>query len=151
MKTTFKVSAVLPVNREHLYEAWLSSKKHSAFTGGKARIQAKVGGRFTAWDGYISGRTVALEPFRRIVQSWRTTEFPPGSPDSRLEVLFDDARTGTRITLMHSEIPQGQAEQYKAGWREYYFAPMREYYAKSTRPELPSPRRAAPPWRAGRK
>ncbi len=148
---TFKVSTVLPANRERLYKAWLSSKEHSAFTGGKARIQAKVGGRFTAWDGYITGRTVVLEPFRRIVQSWRTTEFTSGSPDSRLAVLFNDARTGTRVTLMHSQIPQGQAEQYKAGWREYYFAPMREYYSKSTRPEPPSARRATTPRRAGRK
>ena len=151
MKTSFKVSAVLPANRERLYKAWVSSKEHSGFTGGKARIQAKVGGRFTAWDGYIVGRTIALEPSRRIVQSWRTTEFPSGSPDSRLEVLFDDARTGTRVTLIHSQIPKGQAEQYRAGWREYYFAPMREYYSKSTRPEPPSARRATPRRRTGRK
>lgn len=75
MKTSFKVSTVLLANRELLYKAWLSSKEHSAFTGGKARIQAKVGGRFTAWDGYITGTTVVLEPYRRIVQSWRTLSF----------------------------------------------------------------------------
>ena len=136
MKTSFKVSTVLSVPRERLYKAWLSSRQHSAFTGGKARIQAKVGGRFTAWDGYITGATVALEPFRRIVQSWRTTEFPPDSPDSRLEVLFDDVKTGTRITLIHSQIPQGQSEQYKAGWPEYYFAPMREYYSRPRQRKL---------------
>ena len=132
MKTSFKISTVLPVPRERLYKAWLSSKEHSAFTGGKARIQARVGGRFTAWDGYITGTTVVLEPFRRVVQSWRTAEFPPGSPDSRLEVLFDDVKMGTRVTLIHGQLPQGQAEQYKAGWREYYFVPMREYYSRPT-------------------
>jgi len=130
MKTSFKLSTVLPVDRERLYKAWLSGREHGAFTGGKARIQAKVGGRFTAWDGYITGATVELEPLRRIVQSWRTSEFPPDSPDSRLEVLFDDVKTGTRITLIHSQVPKGQTEQYKAGWQEYYFAPMREYYSK---------------------
>jgi activator of HSP90 ATPase len=132
MKTSFKISTVLPSPRERLYKAWLSSKEHSVFTGGKARIQARVGGRFTAWDGYITGTTVVLEPFRRVVQSWRTAEFPPGSPDSRLEVLFDDVKMGTRVTLIHRQLPQGQAEQYKAGWREYYFVPMREYYSRPT-------------------
>ncbi len=142
MRTSFKLSAVFPTNRQSLYKAWLSSKEHSAFTGGKARILARVGGRFTAWDGYITGTTIALEPFRRIVQSWRTTEFPPSSPDSHLEVLFDDARTGTRITLIHSRLPQGKAEQYEAGWKQYYLAPMREYYSGPARKRLPAAGRA---------
>lgn len=42
MKTSFKVSTVLLANRELLYKAWLSSKEHSAFTGGKAGYRPKL-------------------------------------------------------------------------------------------------------------
>jgi activator of HSP90 ATPase len=63
------------------------------------------------------------------VQSWRTTEFPAGSPDSRLELLFEVAKTGTRLTLIQTESPPSQVDQYKIGWREYYFDPMRKYFA----------------------
>jgi uncharacterized protein YndB with AHSA1/START domain len=82
----------------------------------------------TAWDGYISGVILELEPYERIVQTWRTTEFPEGSEDSHLEVLLVSVEGGTRITLLHSDIPDGQAEMYDEGWEDYYFKPMRAYF-----------------------
>lgn len=128
MTESIKLSATLPASPERVYKAWLNSKEHGAFTGSTASVQAKAGGRFTAWDDYIQGTTLELEPHRRIVQSWRTTEFPTGSPDSKLEVLLVPVAAGTRITLVHTEIPDGQGEQYKRGWRDYYFKPMKTYF-----------------------
>jgi uncharacterized protein YndB with AHSA1/START domain len=128
MNNTFELSITLPASPQRLYTAWLDSKEHSAFTGGKAKIQPKVGGKFTAWDGYILGTTTELEPYRRIVQTWRTTEFPEGSSDSRLEVLFEEVAEGTKLTLKHSLLPQGQAEEYYQGWIDNYFEPMKKYF-----------------------
>jgi uncharacterized protein YndB with AHSA1/START domain len=51
LKTSLKLSTIVPAPRKRVFEAWLDSREHGAFTGGKAQIQAKVGGRFTAWDG----------------------------------------------------------------------------------------------------
>ncbi|MGD0228424.1 MAG: hypothetical protein ABSF71_39485 [Terriglobia bacterium] len=44
---TFKASP------EELFEIFTDSKKHSAATGGKASVSAKVGAKFTAWDGML--------------------------------------------------------------------------------------------------
>ncbi|WP_410962509.1 SRPBCC domain-containing protein, partial [Salmonella sp. SAL4358] len=88
----------LPATPKAIYEAWLDGKKHTAFTGGGATAQATVGGRHTAWDGYIHGWTLALQPGKRIVQSWRTTEFKPEDPDSLLEVKLAKAKGGTKVT-----------------------------------------------------
>lgn len=123
-----EVSAVLPATAERIYEAWLDGEEHGAFTVGKATCEPRVGGKFTAWDGYILGTTVELAPHRRIVQAWRTTDFPDESPDSRLEVLLEEAEGGTRITLRHSGIPEGQGAGYRDGWEQYYFAPMQDYF-----------------------
>jgi len=125
-----EVSAVIPADAKRLYEGWLDSKAHSDFTGGEAVIEPKVGGKHTAWDGYISGVTLALESGRRILQSWRTTEFPKDARDSRLEVLFAKAQGGTRITFKHTDIPPGQGESYKQGWDEFYFQPMKRYFSR---------------------
>jgi uncharacterized protein YndB with AHSA1/START domain len=128
---SFEVFTFIPgVPAERVYRAWLDSQAHGDFTGAKAEIDPNVGGRFTAWDGYIEGTTLALEPYRRILQAWRTTEFPPGDPDSRLEILFEDENGGTRVTLLHSEIPEGQGESYRQGWDESYFEPMQGYFAE---------------------
>lgn len=136
---SFEISAVLPAQPEEVYRDWLDSAGHTAFTGAQAEVEARVGGRFTAWDGYIEGRTLEMEPpgaltaasrRLRILQSWRTTEFPEGSPDSLLEVLLEKARGGTRITLKHSDIPAGQGAEYAQGWADNYFTPMMRYFSE---------------------
>ena len=96
-------------------------------TGAGASSDPKVGGRFTAWDGYITGIHMELEPHHRIVQAWRTLEFEEATSDSRLEVLIEAVPGGSRLTLRHTKIPQGQGASYRQGWKDHYFAPMRAW------------------------
>jgi activator of HSP90 ATPase len=124
----------LPATPEDVYDAWLSSLRHTAMTGAPATSEARVGATHTAWDGYISGEHVQLEPSRRIVQTWRTTEFPEGAPDSLLEIVFVRKGTGTRLTLIQNGIPDGQGKKYHEGWQSHYFAPMRAYFASAMAP-----------------
>ena len=129
-KEALRASCVVPSTPHAVYCAWLDGAQHSAFTGGKAAINANVGANFTAWDGYITGKNIQLDLGRRIIQSWRTSEFPKGSPDSRLEIHFEPVFDGTRVTILHSDIPEGQGEKYRAGWNDKYFQPMRAYFGK---------------------
>ena len=134
MKTKFTVHTMLPAEPETVFRAWLSTEGHAAMTGSPAKVEPRVGGTFTAWDGYISGKTLELRPYSRIVQAWRTSEFAETDPDSRIEVVFELAEGGTEMTLTHSDIPDGQAESYESGWEESYFAPMREYFSSQSKP-----------------
>jgi activator of HSP90 ATPase len=95
-----------------------------------ARVSGKVGGKFTTWDGYISGRTLELEPDQRIVQAWRTTEFPDDAPDSYLEVSLEKDKGGTKVSLTHTGLPPGTEASYKQGWKDFYFTPMKAYFGK---------------------
>jgi activator of HSP90 ATPase len=126
----FALTAVVPASPQEVYDAWLDSRAHSAMTGGKARVSAKPGAAFTAWDGYISGRNVTLEPGRRIMQTWRTTKFAKADPDSEIEVLLAAVEGGTRLTLHHTNVPDGHTSYRDGGWQENYFAPMKEYFAE---------------------
>ena len=130
MTTNFRISIVLPVDKERLFRAWLSSKEHSAFTGGEAKVTSRVGGKFTAWDGYIQGRTVELEPCHRIIQAWRTTDFPDDAPDSILEITIEELQQGSKLTLIHKNLPEAQVQEYKQGWKDHYFSPMKDYFLK---------------------
>ncbi len=129
MTYEFTVAAVMPTTPADVYDAWMTSDRHAAMTGDPARIDARVGGAFEASDGYISGTTLVLEPGRRIVQSWRTTDFGDADPDSQIEVLFEPDADGAKVTLHHTLIPDGQSG-YEQGWRDFYFAPMREYFGR---------------------
>jgi activator of HSP90 ATPase len=130
MKETISVSESFPITPDKLYKAWLDGKEHSAFTGSKATISKVLNRKFTAWDGYISGKNLILEPNKRIVQSWRATDFPEKHPDSFIELVFEPKKTGTKVTLKHSGIPEGMGKDYKKGWKDFYFKPMKEYYSK---------------------
>ena len=126
---SFELTCVFPVSASSLYDAWLDSEKHSLFTGGMAAVEAKVDSYFTAWDGYITGKIIELEPSKRILQSWRTTEFPPDDENSLLELILEDTDDGCSLTLRHSNIPDGQGIQYERGWDTHYFIPMKEYFS----------------------
>jgi activator of HSP90 ATPase len=130
MKNRFTVSAVIPAKASDIYNAWLSSEGHAAMTGNPAKVDGKVGGEFTAWDGYIFGSTLELEPDQRILQTWRTSEFPTDAPDSRLEILFEEVAGGTKVSLIHSDMPEDQVDSYRQGWEDFYFKPMKEYFSK---------------------
>ena len=114
-----------------IYNAWLSSDGHAAMTGSKAAATSSaVGASFTVWDGYITGKNLALEPGQRIVQSWRTTKFTDGDPDSKIEVTLARADGGTRVSVRHSGVPDGHTSYRDGGWQRSYFDPMKAYFAK---------------------
>jgi activator of HSP90 ATPase len=128
MPFAFTLSDTIPASPQQIYDAWLDSYGHSAMTGGRATASNVAGGAFTAWDDYISGRNLALEPGRRIVQSWRTTRFTADDADSRIEVLLEPVVGGTRITLHHTNVPDGHLGYQDGGWQDHYFEPMKRYF-----------------------
>ena len=129
MSYEFKLPDVIPASPKAIYDAWMSSRGHTAMTGGKARMSAKVGAAYTAWDEYISGVNLSLTSGARIVQTWRTTEFTDKDGDSKITVTLDPVKGGTRITLQHSNVPDGHTSYEQGGWSTHYFERMKSYFA----------------------
>lgn len=123
---SLRLSVRLSASPDELYALWLNDAGHSSITdGAPASIDAREGGRYTAWGGYIEGVTLTLVPGRQIVQSWRTSDFKPDDAPSRLTLTFEPDGSGTHLLLAHDELPEGTGEQYRAGWEDYYFVYMR--------------------------
>jgi hypothetical protein len=94
----------------------------------------------------VTGKLVTLDLGRRIIMSCRTSEFPRDAHDSRVEVHFEGLGSGTRVTVLHTEIPEGQGEKYRALWNDAYFTPMRNHFSKYLPdPRNPPVRRPPPP------
>ncbi len=135
MPDAFQLEIVVAAEPQRVFSAWMDAREHAAFTGGgEAVIESWSGGRFTAWDGYIHGILLGVEEPRRIVQTWRTTEFPPEVRDSRVAVEFEPARGGTRVIVRHSDLPPSQAKKYEKGWLDHYLKPLAKYFAKGGKP-----------------
>jgi len=128
--TIIRQKITVKAEPEAAYDAYMDARKHSAFTGSKATIEARVGGKFTAWDGYIFGKNLELEKGKRIVQEWTNTDWPEGYPPSRLELTFKKAKGGTVISMVQSEVPADLADDLEEGWTEFYWKPIKEYFQK---------------------
>ncbi len=129
MSVEFEVSDMFPVTPEIVYSAWLDSDEHGRMTGDTARVSAVAGEPFEAWGGYIQGRNLELEAGKRILQSWRTSEFEDSEPDSLLEIVFTPEGSATWVKIRHSNLPPN-GMQYHQGWIDSYFTPMKEYFNK---------------------
>ncbi|HVR62157.1 MAG TPA: SRPBCC domain-containing protein [Polyangia bacterium] len=127
---SLSLSDLIPATGEEIYSAWLDSAEHAAFTGNAASIEPVVGGRHSTFAGYAHGAIVDLQPAQRIVETWRTTDFPDDSPDSRLEVTLEPTVGGTMVTLLHTDIPEGQSDNYRDGWVKYYLEPLKSYFRR---------------------
>ncbi len=125
----FTVSTELPVPPRVIFDAWLSSRQHSAMTQSPATASTEIAGIFTAHDGYIYGINLEIDADTRILQTWRTSEFDGSDPDSSIEITFQTTPAGTRLSLNHWNIPDGQADGYESGWQDHYFTPMLEYFS----------------------
>jgi activator of HSP90 ATPase len=112
-----------------VYEALMDSKKHSAFTGGKASISRKVGGKFTAYDGYAEGKNLELLPDEKIVQSWRGDDWPE-EYYSKATFSIKKTATGSELVFVQEGVPEDVFEDVKQGWIDYYWTPMKEMLEK---------------------
>jgi activator of HSP90 ATPase len=119
-----KQGAMLSASPHEVYEMLMDSKKHSNFSKEKARISRKVGGAFTAYGGWISGKNLKLTKDREIVQKWRGKDWPKGHYSM---VKFSLKRSGKGTKLMFSQIgiPEKKYKGISQGWKEHYWEKMK--------------------------
>ena len=130
MKTkTIRQSVTFKASPHAVYEALMDSRKHSKFTGAQAKISRKVEGRFTAYDGYIEGVHLNLVRDKKIVQSWRGSDWPEGH-FSRVTFSLKKMKDSARLTFTQNGVPNQHYRDINQGWRDYYWKPMKEMLEK---------------------
>ena len=130
MKTkTIKQSVTFEANPHEIYEMLIDSSKHSKFTGAKAEIDRREGGRFKAYDGWISGTTIKLIPDKKIIQLWRGDDWPENHY-SKATFLLKKIKNGTHLTFKQSDVPSEHYEDISQGWHEHYWNKMKEILNK---------------------
>ena len=113
-----------------LYAQYLNPRTHRAITGARAKIAAKKGANFSAFNGALTGRILQLVPKRLIVQSWRASHWNREDLDSTLILSFHAEGRGGRIELVHVSVPEHDYAAASEGWHQYYWIPWRSYLRK---------------------
>jgi uncharacterized protein YndB with AHSA1/START domain len=134
MADLIDLTLMLDEDPKRVFSAWMDPREHAQFTGGGlATIEPWSGGRFTAFDGEMHGIFLGVDPGARIVQTWRTPEFPPEARDSRLTVTFEAAEGKTRLHIQHADVPPRLLRKLQKGWETNYLKPLSKYFVPGMR------------------
>jgi activator of HSP90 ATPase len=133
MTKAIQQSVRFSANPEELFELYMDSKKHSAATGGAAVISRKPGGKFTAWNGQLSGSNLLIVPGEMIVQAWRAVSWKPSDPDSILILRFSKAPGGGQVDMVHAGVPEHDHRGVTKGWPHYYWKPWKKYLDRKSK------------------
>jgi len=119
---------VLDAPPHRVFEAYMDSAQHAAFTGRPADIGREGGDAFSCHDGQISGRNIDIEADARIVQAWRVAGWDPGQY-SLVTLALRGEGTGTRVILDHAGVPAEAKDHIEGGWGMMYWEPLKKHLA----------------------
>jgi activator of HSP90 ATPase len=126
---TLQQTVTFKASPQEVYDVLMNSKKHRSLSGESAKISKKVGGKFTAWSGHLSGINLVLKPGKKIVQAWRATGW---WPDHYSIAIFDitKVRGGSKLKFTQIDIPPSRYSGHYRGWIEAYWTPMKEIFGR---------------------
>ena len=133
---------ILDATRKRVYQALTSTKDFDAITrlsdgaallaapGAKpTAISTQVGGSFTLFGGYITGRHLEMLPNERLVQAWRAGSWKPGGFSIASFYLTAEGRK-TKLTFEHRGFPNGNGTSLAQGWHSHYWEPLMKYLSQ---------------------
>ena len=128
---TIKQNVIFKATPHDVYEALMSSVKHSKFTGSKAIVSRKAGGKFSIFGGGLRGTNLQLVKDKKIVQKWQCKmDNWPDDHWSKVIFLLKKTKTGAQLKFTQINVPDKCHKSIKEGWIKYYWKPMKKMLEK---------------------
>lgn len=120
----------VPAKPIDVYNSLVDPVLHGEVTGARVRGEAKIGGRFTALNEYISGKYLDLDEGKRILMEWQANKWPPEAAPSIVEMTLKEKGSGTEIKLLQTMIPTEELEACRSWWDDFYWNAVLAYFNK---------------------
>lgn len=119
---SYESSIDIQASPEEVFQYLTTESGMTAWMGQRASLDPRVGGRFDIdIAGYsIRGKYLVVDPPHRIVVSWGMIEnplLPPGT--SRVEFRLTKIASGTRVDLIHTDLPESAVRGHADGWTHF--------------------------------
>ncbi len=120
LEQTYTIKASLSKVWEALTDASMAEK----WGAGPAKVDARVGGEFSYWDGDIHGVNTKIISLKLLEQDW----YEHDHPERLHKVTFRLEADGdtTRIHPAQTEVGDDEFEYMHSGWNDYYFDPIKK-------------------------
>jgi uncharacterized protein YndB with AHSA1/START domain len=118
----YKTSIEIDATPTDVFDYLVTEAGMTAWMGQHAALDPRPGGEFAVdIAGYaIRGRYLHVERPRRVVVSWGVAgscDLPPGA--STVEFRLTPATRGTRVDLVHSDLPDASLDGHADGWTHF--------------------------------
>ncbi len=95
------------------------------WSGYPAVMEAKENTEFSIFDGDIAGRNISITENKQLVQEWYFGDSPE---QSIVTIDLSPNANGTRVNLLHTNVPDEEVEEFTTGWNEYYWGAIKEFF-----------------------
>jgi len=118
----YRDSILIEADPDLVFDYFTRPEALVRWMGDRAVVDPKPGGEFTLWfdERCVQGRYVEVDRPRRLVITWGrrgSRDMPPFS--STLEVNLTPEPGGTRVSIVHSGLPDSERPRHALGWRHY--------------------------------
>lgn len=122
---TIRQSYEIQASASQVFKALTTPSIIEKWSGAPAEMQALPGAAFSLWGGQIIGKNLEVVPDKKLVQEWRESSWPV---PSKVTFTITPTANGSRIDLLHEDVPAASAKDIDSGWREYYLGPLQEMF-----------------------
>lgn len=111
-----------------VFEALTLSRVIDEWGGGPSRVQAKLNGRISLWDGEMYGVIKEIDYPSVLVHTLRELNWDDAWLDSLVHWRLEEIGRGVRVQLLHTGLPNRRLrEVHYEAWCECYLGPMKSY------------------------
>jgi uncharacterized protein YndB with AHSA1/START domain len=117
-----RASVVIDAEPSEVYEYFTIAEAMVLWMGQSSSLDPVPGGEFAVNVNGVAvrGHYLVLDPPNRLVFTWGfigSDVLPPES--STVEVLLTPLGDGTRVEIVHRDLPQAEASKHASGWRHF--------------------------------
>lgn len=123
---TYHITASLA----EVWQALIDPKHIKKWSGDSVKMNDKVGTKFSLWGGSVWGKNIEVIPKKKLVQEWYSKENKKWEKPSIATFSLHKEDKGTRVDLLHIDVPDEYASDIANGWKEYYLSPLKSYVEK---------------------
>lgn len=125
-----KLTIELSASPDEVFAALTEPKLISKWSGQKGKAEAKVGGKFEMFDGWVKGKVIECKSSKALSYTWQPSDWEE-TIESVVTYMFAKSKKGTKVTLIHTGFPdEKQRNDHASGWMEHVFDPLKEYFEK---------------------
>jgi uncharacterized protein YndB with AHSA1/START domain len=127
MATDIKLAFQLSAPPDRVLELLTNAALVRRWSGSEAVIEAKEGGAFEMFDGWVKGTVTKLSA-KELAYTWRTTDWPAETKESEVLYVLEGKDGGTKVSVLHTGLPtEDEAASHRSGWTDYFFDPLEDY------------------------